>query len=96
MEIHNYTESGSIDATFDGQRMTVPDDLGNRHRQMIAEWEAEGNTIPPYAPPSAPEPDPETILREAMLEDFVERMATNKTAPKHLKDAALAVKGKQK
>jgi hypothetical protein len=24
--------------------------MGNRHRQMIAEWEAEGNTIPPYVP----------------------------------------------
>lgn len=26
--------------------MTVPDDPANRHRQIIADWEAEGNTIP--------------------------------------------------
>lgn len=51
MEIHGYTQFGSIDATIDGIRMTVPDDIANRHRQMIAEWEAEGNTIPPYVPP---------------------------------------------
>lgn len=56
MEIHGYTESGMIDATIDGARLTVPDDLANRHRQMIAEWEAQGNTIPAYtasAPTSA-------------------------------------------
>ena len=96
MEIHGFTETGSIDATIEGVRMTVPDDPANRHRQMISEWEAEGNIIPPYFPGPSPEPDPEVILREAMLEDFVERMATNKTAPAHLKAAALAVKGRKK
>lgn len=50
MEIHGFTESGSIDATIEGVRMTIPDDMSNRHRQMIAEWEAEGNTIPAYEP----------------------------------------------
>lgn len=54
MEIHGYTATGSIDATIDGTRMSVPDNMGNRHRQMVAEWEAEGNTIPAYAPPPAP------------------------------------------
>ncbi|MAM60871.1 hypothetical protein [Maritimibacter sp. UBA3975] len=49
MEIHGYTQSGSIDATINGKRMSVPDAPGNRHRRMIAEWEAEGNTIPPFA-----------------------------------------------
>lgn len=53
MEIHRYTPTGEIDATIDGVRLTVPDDLGNRHRQMIAEWEMAGNSIPPYAPPEA-------------------------------------------
>ncbi len=52
MDIHGYTESGSISATIDGILMTVPDDLSNRHRQMIAEWETEGNTIPAYEPPA--------------------------------------------
>jgi len=55
MEIHGYTQYGSIDATIDGVRMTVPaNDLSNRHRQMIAEWETQGNTISAYAPPPAP------------------------------------------
>ena len=53
MEVHGFTEQGFIEATIDGQRMTVPDDLGNRHRQIIAEWEAEGNTISAYVPPIA-------------------------------------------
>lgn len=53
MEIHGYTESGSIKVTIDGQTAYVSDDLSNRHRQMIAEWEAEGNTIPAYESPAA-------------------------------------------
>lgn len=57
MQIHGYTQSGSIDATIDGQRITVPDDPGNRHRQQIAAWEESGNTIPPYTAP-APSVDP--------------------------------------
>lgn len=46
LEIHGFTVHGTIDATIDGVRCTVPNDPTNRHRQMIAEWEAEGNTIP--------------------------------------------------
>lgn len=57
MEIHGFTENGSIDATIAGVRMTVPNDPSNRHRQMIAEWEAKGNTIPAYVPPPV-EPAP--------------------------------------
>jgi len=33
--------------------MSVPDDMGNRHRQSIQEWIDEGNTPEPYV---APEP----------------------------------------
>ena len=33
-----------------GVRWTVPDDMQNAHRQQIAAWEAEGNTIPEEAP----------------------------------------------
>lgn len=50
MKIHGYTATGSIDATIYGTRMSVPDDMGNRHRQIIAEWEAKGNTVPAYVP----------------------------------------------
>lgn len=53
MDIHGYTESGSISATIDGITMSIPDDPANRHRQMIAEWEALGNTVPAYQPPAA-------------------------------------------
>jgi hypothetical protein len=52
MEIHGYTETGAIEATIDGVRLTVPDDMANRHRQMVAEWEAAGNTIPAWEPPA--------------------------------------------
>ena len=62
MEIHGYTASGNIDATIEGARRIVPDDPANRHRQMIAEWEAEGNSIPPYVPP--PEPTPTLTKRQ--------------------------------
>ena len=57
MEVHGYNAFGSIDATIDGLRLTVPDDMANRHRQMIAEWEALGNVIPPFVP-QMPNPFP--------------------------------------
>lgn len=64
MEVHGYNAFGSIDVTVEDVRLCVPDDPGNRHRQLIAEWEAEGNTIPPYEPsPVAPPP----ISRRQML-----------------------------
>lgn len=55
MEVHGFTEAGAIDATIDGVRWTIPDDPTNTYRQLVAAWEAEGNTIPPYVAP-APAP----------------------------------------
>jgi hypothetical protein len=52
-----YTENGSIIATIDGQEMTVPDDMGNRHRVIIAEWEVDGNVITPYVSPTVSLPE---------------------------------------
>ena len=51
-----YTEDGMILVTYDDDTTAyVPDDMENRDRQMLAEWEAEGNVIEPYvAPPPAP------------------------------------------
>lgn len=46
-----YTESGSIIAVIDGQTLAIPDDMSNRHRAAIAEWEKKGNKIAPYEPP---------------------------------------------
>jgi len=51
VESAHYTASGSIIAVIDGVEMSVPDDMSNRHRRMLAEWEAQGNKIEPYAPP---------------------------------------------
>lgn len=56
MNVIGYTETGMIRAEFDDTEILVPDDMGNRHRQLIAEWEfdEEGervNTIPPYVAP---------------------------------------------
>jgi hypothetical protein len=47
-----YTETGLILAVIDGVEMTVPDDMANRHRAMLAEWEAKGNVITPYTEPT--------------------------------------------
>lgn len=57
IEQAKYTEAGFILAVIDGQELTVPDVPGNRHGDMLAAWEAEGNTIAPYEPP-APSTDP--------------------------------------
>lgn len=46
-----YNQNGTISATISGQEMTIPDEMSNRHRQMISEWEAEGNTIEPWVQP---------------------------------------------
>lgn len=50
MDILGYTDGGAIRVTINGEEMAVPDDMGNRHRREIAEWEDAGNTIPPYVP----------------------------------------------
>lgn len=63
MKVHGYTQTGSIEATIDGVRMTVPDDMANRHRQMIAKWEDAGNVIPPYVAPAPADPLAEPLDR---------------------------------
>lgn len=37
--------NGEILATIDDQVWSVPDDMGNRHRRAIAEWEKAGGVI---------------------------------------------------
>lgn len=44
----NYTLDGSIIAMISDQVMIIPDNMENRHRIMLAEWEAAGNAIEPY------------------------------------------------
>lgn len=48
MKIIGYSEFGSVLADFGEGVVSVPDNMDNRHRQEIAEWEAEGKSIPPY------------------------------------------------
>lgn len=52
IENARYTENGSILALFDGVDMSVPNDMANRHRQELAEWEALGNIIEPVLVPT--------------------------------------------
>jgi hypothetical protein len=51
MEVAGFNEFGLIVVILDEQTLFVPDDMSNRHRREIAEWEALGNVIPPYVPP---------------------------------------------
>lgn len=53
-----YTKFGFVLAVFDDQEMTIPDDMENGHRIMLAEWEAAGNAIEPYVP----EPEAPTVI----------------------------------
>lgn len=65
IESAKFTEIGTIEAVIDGVKYSIPDDMANRHRVMIAEWEADGNMIEPYQP--EPEPEPVTIVYPADL-----------------------------
>ncbi len=56
-----YNEAGSILTVIDDMEMIVPDDMTNRHRQMIAEWESTGGVIDPYEAP--PQPVPQVVSR---------------------------------
>jgi hypothetical protein len=53
-EVIGYTSTGQIEALIEGLIWFVPDEESNRHRQMIAEWEQKGNTIPPFISPPTP------------------------------------------
>jgi len=51
MQVIGYNAVNMIEIIIDDVTYHVPDDMGNRYRQMVAEWEAKGNTIPPYTVP---------------------------------------------
>jgi hypothetical protein len=63
MEVVGYNEDGSIRVEINGVVGSVPDEMSNGHRRIIAEWEALGNTIPAYEPPPPPPLAPLTRRR---------------------------------
>ncbi len=75
MNVIGYTEDGSIRVMLPGDEheTLVPCDMGNRHRQMIAGWEADGNSIPPYQPPA-----PTIDDYEAAIQGIVDATAREK------------------
>lgn len=74
IEIHTYREGQGVDATIDGARMSIPEDPANRHWQMIKEWEAEGNILPPYQ-----EPPQSMADYENAIQSLVDTTATEKS-----------------
>lgn len=61
-----WTGSGSIEATYeDGTIKHVPDNMGNRDRRELDEWEQDGNIIEPYTAPVS-EPRLKGTAREFM------------------------------
>ncbi|WP_022711845.1 hypothetical protein [Pseudochrobactrum sp. AO18b] len=65
IESAKYTVFGTILAVINGVELTIPDIEENRHRAMIAEWEAVGNLIEPYLP--VPESEPVIIIPAVTL-----------------------------
>ena len=65
IESAKYTVIGTILAVINGVELTIPDIEENRHRAMIAEWEAVGNLIEPYLP--GPETEPVIIIPAVTL-----------------------------
>ncbi|MCZ7929558.1 hypothetical protein [Agrobacterium pusense] len=78
MNVIGYSKNGnSIIVEIDGVECLVPKEADdNRHRIQIAEWEAKGNTIPPYAEPPAPPPTVQDYQRA--IQALVEQTAQSK------------------
>jgi hypothetical protein len=55
IEVHSYASGVSADVTIEGQRMTVPEAIGNRHWAMLQEWIAAGNSWPDVPAPTLSE-----------------------------------------
>ncbi len=50
----NREATGFIVTLEDGTVLSVPDDLANRHRQLLQEWLDDGNSLDPADPPPPP------------------------------------------
>ena len=84
IEVVGYNEFSLIEAVFDERQddasepdlrtRLVLDDPAHLYRQLIAEWEAEGNTIPAYDP--APAPDtPYRLFKSTFIRRMTESEA---------------------
>jgi hypothetical protein len=62
MTVIGFAAASMIEIEIDDRTYFVPNEPNNRHRQMIAEWEDAGNTIPPYVPSN---PDVADVKSEA-------------------------------
>lgn len=76
-----YTENGSILALTASGSVSVPDDMTNRLRRGLAEWEAAGNVIAAYDPPTQQEID---AAQQAELDSLVTEMQRNRSLAKGL------------
>lgn len=68
--VHGFNAKGFIEATVEGARWAVPDDERNRIRQLIAQWESAGNTIPPYMLPGPTAADVDTERDRRIADGF--------------------------
>lgn len=69
IENAKFTKSGSIISIIEGQEMSLPDNMENRHRAMLADWEASGNVIELYEEPVlTPEELRAQMPRKSMVE----------------------------
>lgn len=75
-----YTDEGQTSILWnDGNsEMTVPNDMGNRHRRTIQEWVDEGNTITEYVAPPA---FATAGAAKAALVDWVDEFTAGVTGP---------------
>lgn len=70
LEVLGRNEFGYIDIILNGSPVSVPDDMTNRHRRMVAKWESEGNTIPDRQEPAPVSADIEAERDERLAAGF--------------------------
>ena len=66
----NQDGSGFIVTLLDGTEQHVPNDLKNRHRQLLQEWLDDGNTLD-SADPSPPPPTNDEIYDQVIQNEKV-------------------------
>lgn len=75
MNVFGFTDETNsiIKVEIDGLEVFVPNDMANRDRQMLAEWEKAGNKIMPYA-----EPAPTVVDYQNAIQALVDQTAVEK------------------